>query len=74
MLLFDCTIWPPTVLYWPLYETPVVRRMTIESPSAGNVPFEWDGRDARGNMVPSGVYFYRMENTQTAPRKMVLLK
>jgi flagellar basal-body rod modification protein FlgD len=37
----------------------VVRRMTIESPSAGNVPFEWDGRDDSGAMAPSGRYSVR---------------
>jgi hypothetical protein len=34
VLLFDCVIWPPTVLYWPLNETPVVRWMTIVTDSA----------------------------------------
>jgi Flagellar hook capping protein len=37
----------------------VVRRMTIESPAAGNVPFEWDGRDDSGAMAPSGRYSVR---------------
>jgi flagellar hook capping protein FlgD len=36
---------------------------------------EWDGRDAHGKAVGSGVYFYRLEGVKgIAPRKMVLLK
>jgi hypothetical protein len=35
----------------------------------------WDGRDAAGNPVGSGVYFYRLEQQGfSATRKMVLLK
>ncbi|MDD3642197.1 MAG: DUF2341 domain-containing protein [Candidatus Krumholzibacteria bacterium] len=36
---------------------------------------EWDGRDARGATVSSGVYFYRLTAGKTAvSRKMVLLR
>jgi len=35
----------------------------------------WDGRDARGVFVSSGVYFYEVEgNPSMGVRKMVLLK
>jgi hypothetical protein len=35
----------------------------------------WDGRDEAGKLVPSGVYFYRLEAGATsATRKMLLLK
>lgn len=35
----------------------------------------WNGRDASGRAVPSGVYFYRFEGFENSPvRKMVLLK
>jgi len=35
----------------------------------------WDGRDAQGKQVQSGVYFYRIEaDGYTATRKMLLLK
>jgi hypothetical protein len=35
----------------------------------------WDGRDARGASVGSGVYFYRIDaGGFRADRKMVLLK
>lgn len=42
---------------------------------AGPYRVEWNGRDAAGKPVGSGVYFYRLEGElRTAPRKMVLLK
>ncbi len=35
----------------------------------------WDGRDSRGEAVPSGVYYYRLEaSTAVLSRKAVLLK
>jgi len=35
----------------------------------------WDGRDARGAVVPTGIYFYRLtQDSQSFVRKMVLLK
>lgn len=42
---------------------------------AGVHQVEWNGRDAAGVAVGSGVYFYRLEGEKNvAPRKMVLLK
>lgn len=42
---------------------------------AGTHRFEWDGRDATGAAVGSGVYFYRLDGfPDVTPRKMVLLK
>ncbi len=42
---------------------------------AGTYRIEWDGRDASGGIVGSGVYFYRLEGIDgVAPKKMVLLK
>jgi hypothetical protein len=36
---------------------------------------EWDGRDAHGNAVSSGVYLYRLGyEARQISRKMVLLK
>ncbi len=42
--------------------------------AAGPHAVVWNGRDARGRAVASGVYFYRLEGSTEAPRKMVLLK
>jgi hypothetical protein len=41
----------------------------------GRHAVEWDGRNDRGQLVGSGVYFYRLvEPNFTATRKMLLLK
>ena len=41
----------------------------------GKHQVKWDGRDASGKPVTSGIYFYRLEGAASvAPRKMVLLK
>ncbi|MGC9337681.1 MAG: T9SS type A sorting domain-containing protein [Candidatus Cloacimonadia bacterium] len=35
----------------------------------------WDGTDARGNKVPSGVYFYRISGLENVPvQKMILIR
>lgn len=42
---------------------------------AGRYEVEWDGRDAAGRVLPSGMYLYRIEaGTFTQVRQMVLLK
>ena len=53
----------------------LVRTLVDGVETAGNKSVAWQGRDDRGQMVATGVYFYRM----TAPgfektRKMLLLK
>jgi hypothetical protein len=40
----------------------------------GNYQVEWDGRDAWGQPVPSGVYFYRVEGTAGPSRRMTLIR
>jgi hypothetical protein len=41
----------------------------------GKYAVDWDGRDSRGEQVPSGMYFYRVRAGDfTAVKKMVLLK
>ncbi len=46
------------------------------SQAAGTHAFAWDGRDARGNVVSSGVYFYRLtlDGNFSQSRVMTLLK
>lgn len=46
-----------------------------ETQSAGMHQVRWDGRDANGNPVPSGVYFYRLQaNDYCQVRKMLLVR
>jgi len=46
---------------------------SLESAGPGDLSFLKDPR-YRGQAVASGVYFYRLEGSADAPRKMVLLK
>jgi hypothetical protein len=42
---------------------------------AGEHSVEWDGRDINGQVVSSGIYFYRITaNDFSATKKMILLK
>jgi hypothetical protein len=53
----------------------LVRVLLDESRSAGRYEEAWDGCDAAGRGVASGVYFYRLEaEAYTQTRKMVLLR
>jgi hypothetical protein len=52
-----------------------VTTLVNESRPAGMNNVMWDGRNARGNPVASGVYFYRMtSNNRVLTKKMILLK
>ncbi len=52
----------------------LLRRLSSDSPVAA-ARIEWDGMDSRGSIVPSGVYFVRLETrSQTATRRIVLLR
>jgi hypothetical protein len=52
-----------------------VRELVNGNQPAGRYRVDWDGRDAGGQQVASGVYFYRLvAGTYTNTRKMVLLK
>jgi hypothetical protein len=53
----------------------LVRALVDEARPAGHYTEIWDGRDSRGAVVASGIYFYRLEAGAFAEtRKMVLLR
>ena len=53
----------------------LVTRLNEGTRNAGTYRVQWNGSDASGKAVGSGVYFYRFEGSRnTASRKMVLLK
>jgi len=52
-----------------------VRVLVDEYQSAGHKSVKWDGKDAQGQELASGVYFYRLEAGEFAQtKKMVLLR
>lgn len=52
-----------------------VRRLVDRSQPAAYHVVVWDGRDDSGNLLPSGVYFYRIESGKfTAMKKLVMMK
>ena len=53
----------------------LVKALMTGRMEAGAKTNTWDGRDARGNPVSSGVYFYRLTaSDRTLTKKMVLLR
>ncbi len=53
----------------------LVAQLDQGAPDVGSHRVEWNGRDASGNPVASGVYFYRLDGfAELGIRKMVLLK
>ena len=53
----------------------LVTTLLDERALAGVNSVEWDGRDANGNVVSGGVYFYRLEvGAEILTKRMVLLK
>ena len=52
-----------------------VGTLVDETREPGSYPVRWDGTDARGTRVGSGVYFVRLQfGAETRSRKIVLLK
>lgn len=53
----------------------VVRELVNGQHAAGSYTVQWDGRDALGNVVSSGIYIYQLKaGRQTAVRKMIFSK
>ncbi|MDZ4121728.1 MAG: choice-of-anchor D domain-containing protein, partial [Candidatus Cloacimonadaceae bacterium] len=53
----------------------VIRSFSANHSVPGYYSMVWDGRDVNGNLVSSGVYFYRMTSGKyTATRKMMMMK
>ncbi len=52
-----------------------LKTLVSETKSAGNYQVTWNGRNDAGEMVPSGIYLYRMESGEYHQvHKLVLLK
>jgi hypothetical protein len=52
-----------------------VRTLVNRTVQAGEYSAHWDGRDEIGNLVSTGIYFYRLEaGDQIQVRKMLLMK
>jgi len=52
-----------------------VRTLVDRYMSAGTYHTTWDGMDDNGNVMPSGVYFYKMTSSHfNAVKRMLLMK
>ncbi len=52
-----------------------IARLVNENQSKGNHDVGWNGKDAKGTNVASGVYFYKLQAAkETITRKMVILR
>ena len=52
-----------------------VKVLVDRAQSPGDYSVNWDGRDSRGSMSPSGVYFYRLTAGRAVLiKKMILLR
>ena len=54
----------------------LVANVTRAQLNAGTYNVQWNGTDQRGNMLPSGLYFYELEagNEFRQIKKMTLVK
>ncbi len=51
----------------------IIRHFENDHATAGHYRLVWDGKDSKGNMVSSGVYFYRMTTGKYSSTKKVML-
>ena len=52
-----------------------VRTLVNENQSAGEYSITWDGKDAKGNKLANGIYYYRLTaGKQVAAKKMLYLR
>jgi flagellar hook assembly protein FlgD len=52
-----------------------IRTLVNKAQQPGYYAITWDGRDDRGHILPSGMYFYRLEaGAFVQTRRMTLLK
>jgi hypothetical protein len=49
-----------------------IRTLVSEKQKAGRYTVKWDGRDQRGNILPSGFYFLRLETGDTKETRKIL--
>jgi hypothetical protein len=50
----------------------LVRRLTVAGAPGATVVLLWDGRDARGQAVPAGTYFARVQGTRSVEKLVVV--
>jgi hypothetical protein len=70
-------LYKPGIISLKVYDVAgrLVREIVKGELPAGRYERVWDGNDAEGSAVSSGIYFYRLEaGTFTQTRKMVLLR
>ena len=73
----ECTLAEPAHLNLSVYDIngKLVKTIFNGDAPAGSVTTSWDGKNKRGEKVPSGIYFCRLSSAkQTKTIKMVLLK
>jgi len=61
--IFRYEVAEPGPVTFTIYDTNgrIIRTWKMNGNSAGIGQLTWDGRDARGNDISSGIYFYRLE-------------
>ena len=53
----------------------IIRRLVDRHMGAGFHQVEWDGRNDKGELIASGVYFYQLSaSKQVVAKKMILLR